>query len=227
MRRTLPFLLSSLLLLTQPVGAQQDVGAIRRAIDDWLQSQLVGLPGEVSHEIGTIGNTRLTPCSRFDIGRPPGAPAWGRGHVTVRCLETPGWRINVPVHIRVKADYYVAARPISQGQAITAEDLTTQIGDLADLPARIVTDGNLAIGKMAGVTIPAGTPLRTDMLRAMTVIRQGQTVKVVSRGNGFEVTNEGRAMSNAAEGQLAQVRMAGGQIVSGIAKAGGTIEINF
>jgi flagella basal body P-ring formation protein FlgA len=61
----------------------------------------------------------------------------------------------------------------------------------------------------------------------MIVIRQGQSVKVISRGNGFEVTNEGRAMSNAAEGQLAQVRMAGGQVVSGIARPGGAIEINF
>lgn len=218
------------IFLSNPVAAlaQQDSAPVRQAIGHWLNDQLKGLPGEASYEIGSLAaGNQLAPCTRFDIGRPPGASAWGRGHVTVRCLDAPAWRINVPVHIRVKADYYVAARPIAQGQAITADDLATQLGDLSALPARIVTDGSLAIGKMAAVSIPAGSPLRTDMLRAMTVIRQGQSVRVISRGSGFEVTNEGRALGNAAEGQLAQIKMAGGQVVSGIARAGGIIEINF
>jgi flagella basal body P-ring formation protein FlgA len=50
---------------------------------------------------------------------------------------------------------------------------------------------------------------------------------VVSRGSSFAVTAEGRALNNAAEGQLAQVRMASGQTVSGIARADGSVEISF
>ena len=208
-------------------AAQQDTSAIRRAIDNWLQSKMIDLPGEVSHDIGSIGSTQLAPCSRFDISRPPGAAAWGRGHVTVRCLDTASWRINVPVHIRVKADYYVVARPIAQGQTITADDLAVQIGDLADLPARIVTDASQAVGKTAGTTLQPGAPLRSDLLRAAIAIRQGQSVKVISRGNGFEIANEGRAMNNVPVGQVAQIRMPGGQIVSGVAKANGTVEVSF
>ena len=62
---------------------------------------------------------------------------------------------------------------------------------------------------------------------APLVIRQGQSVRVVSRGSSFAVTAEGRALNNAAEGQLAQVRMASGQTVSGIARADGSVEISF
>ena len=36
-----------------------------------------------------------------------------------------------------------------------------------------------------------------------------------------------RAMTNANEGQMAQARTAAGQVVSGIAKAGGILEINY
>lgn len=208
--------------------AQQDPLPVRRAIDDWLKTQLKGLPGDISHEIGMPATvSQLAPCSRFDVTRPPSAQGWGRGHVVVRCLDAAGWRITVPIHVRIKSDYLIAARPITQGQTISADDLAFQTGDLSELPARIVTDDRLALGKMAAVTIAAGSPLRTDMLKAMAVIRQGQTVKVVSRGNGFEVTNEGRALNNAAEGQLAQIKMANGQILSGMAKSGGSVEVTF
>jgi flagella basal body P-ring formation protein FlgA len=95
------------------------------------------------------------------------------------------------------------------------------------LPANILTDPGLAVGKVASASIPAGRLLRADMLKALTTVRQGQTVKVVSRGPGFAVANEGKALNNAVEGQVIQVRLADGQVVSGIAKAGGTVEINF
>ena len=75
--------------------------------------------------------------------------------------------------------------------------------------------------------IPAGRPLRPEMLRQPMAVLSGQTVKVVGTGTGFQVTNEGRAMGNAAVGQVAQVRLNSGQVVSGIVRADGAIEIRF
>jgi len=95
------------------------------------------------------------------------------------------------------------------------------------LPANILTEPSLAIGKAATATIPAGRPLRADMLKAQTVIRQGQTVRVLSQGPGFAVANEGRALTNAVDGQVTQVRLGNGQVVSGIARPGGSIEISY
>lgn len=208
--------------------AQQDPAPVRQAIETWLKIQSQGLPGQVSHEIGLIdpGN-QLLPCKSFDVSRPSAARLWGKTNVLVRCLDAAGWRIYVPVHVRVKADYLISARPIPQGQVVTADDLATQLGDLSELPPNILTDISLAVGKTAGSSIPAGRPLRADMLKAPMAIRQGQTVRVLSRGPGFAVANEGRALNNAVDGQVAQVRLGNGQVVSGIAKTGGTVEIGF
>lgn len=215
-------------LLPPLVQAQQDPASVRKAIDAWLRGQTQGLPGEVSIEIGGLdAGNQLAPCRSFEVSRPPGARAWGRTHVLVRCLEQAGWRIYVPVHVRIKAGYLVAARPLAQGQTVSESDLATQIGDLSDLPGNILTDSTQAIGKTAAAAIPAGQPLRADMLRAMTVVRQGQTVRIVSRGQGFAVTNEGRALGNAVVGQVAQVRLGNGQVVSGIAQADGTVEVSY
>ena len=226
MRSVMRFLF--LFLLSASLQAQQDPAPVKKAIEGWLKVQTKGLPGQISWEIGGLdpGN-QLAPCTNFDISRPAGARPWGRTNVVVRCLGEANWRVHVPVHVRVKTDYLISARPVAQGQAVVAEDLATELGDLSELPASILTNPQMAIGKVAASSIPAGRPLRADMLRAQTVVRQGQTVKVVSRGPGFAVANEGRALVNAQEGQVTQVRLNSGQMVSGVAKADGSVEVGY
>lgn len=231
MRLGVPAFASFVLLLGIPATdllARQDPAPVRAAIDAFLQAQVLGLPGEVSYTIGRLDpDNRLRPCAAFEVGMPAGAKAWGRTSVAVRCQEARGWAIFVPVHIRVVTDYLVTAMPLAQGQTVTAGDLARQRGDLSDLPAGILTDEREALGRTASMSIVAGRPLRGDMLRQPVVIQQNQTVKVISRGPGFQVTNEGKALSNGLDGQIIRVRLANGQVVSGIARAGGIVEMGF
>jgi flagella basal body P-ring formation protein FlgA len=67
--------------------------------------------------------------------------------------------------------------------------------------------------------------LRSDQLIAPWVVQQGQSVKMQSSGPGFSVSSEGKALNNAAAGQLVQVRTNSGQTVSGIARPGGIVEV--
>lgn len=208
--------------------AQQDPAPVKKAIESWLASQTKGLPGQVSYEIrGLDPGNQLVPCTSFEVSRPAGGPPWGRINVNVRCLGEAGWRLYIPVHIRVRAEYLVSARPIPQGKVVGADDLTTQLGDLSELPVNILVEPAVAIGKLASTTIPLGRPLRADMLKTQNAVQQGQTVKVISRGPGFAVTNEGQALNSAHEGQVTKVRLTGGQVVSGIAKAGGHVEVGY
>jgi len=218
----------SLALPALTAHAQQNPAPVKKAIESWLKIQTKGLPGQVSWDIGGLdpGN-QLAPCGQFDISRPAGARPWGRTNLVVRCLGEAGWRVYVPVHVRVKADYLISARPIAQGQAVSPDDLATELGDLSELPGNILTDAAAAVGKVAASSIPAGRPLRADMLKSQMVIRQGQTVKVVSRGPGFAVANEGRALANAQQGQVTQVRLGSGQVVSGVAQADGSIAVGY
>ncbi|MBI4995865.1 MAG: flagellar basal body P-ring formation protein FlgA [Rhodocyclales bacterium] len=231
MKLGVPAFAIAVLLLAFPARdalARQDPAAVRSAIDTFLRAQVRGLPGEVNFTIGGLDpKNRLAPCGALEVSMPAGAKAWGRTSVSVRCQEPRGWTIFVPVHIRVVTDYLVTAMPLAQGQAVTASDLARQRGDLSDLPAGILTDEREALGRTATMSVAAGRPLRADMLRPPIVIQQNQTVKVVSRGPGFQVANEGRALTNGLEGQIVQVRLASGQVVSGVARTGGIVEIGF
>ena len=211
-----------------PSWARQDPAPVRQAVEDYLRIQTQGLPAQVSFSVGAIDpNNGLAPCAALEVGQAAGSRLWGRGNVTVRCARPNGWSMFVPIHVRVVADYVITARPLAQGQVLADGDLAAQQGDLTELPAGILTDSRQALGRTAAMSVPAGRPLRADMLRQAFAVKQGQGVKVLYRGQGFEVANEGRALNNAAEGQVAQVRLANGQIISGIARAGGIVDVGF
>lgn len=208
--------------------ARQDLAVIHKAVEQFLRRETQGLPGQVSHAVGAIdARLSLAACPAPEVFLPPGARLWGQSTVSVRCMGASPWQIYVPVTVRVAGTYYAAARALAQGQTISADDLLARQGDLTQLPGGAISDPALAIGRTVAAGIAAGLPLRTDLLRAPLVVQQGQTVQVVSRGRGFSVTSEGRAVTHATLGQVAQVRTATGQTVSGIARADGMVEVSF
>lgn len=217
------------LLLTVPVQPllAADSAAIRLAVDEFLRTQIKSLPGKASYSIGTIDADRLAGvCEGFDVSMGTGARPWGKTQVVVRCRGGT-WNLWVPVQIRVVAEYLVVARTISAGQKLVDADVRRQSGELSDLPNGVLTDTEQAVGRAAIAALAVGRPLRADMLRLPTVVQAGQSVKIVGTGSGFQVTNEGRALGSAVVGQVTQVRLNSGQILSGVVRADGTVEIRF
>lgn len=228
MQRFFGLILVALALVATSATARQDPASVRKAVEDYLRVQAKGLPGTASYTIGGIdANNNLAPCPALEVGQAPGARPWGRTTVTVRCAVEAGWSMFVPVHIRVVADYVVTGRGLAQGQVVTDSDLAQRSGDLSELPIGVLTDPRQAVGRTTMMPIPAGRPLRADMLKQVAIVQQGQSVKVISRGAGFEVANEGRALNNAVEGQVVQVRLANGQVISGIARGAGQVVVAF
>ena len=218
------FRLALLALLAQPLWAQQS--PLLNAIEDFVRAQTQGLPGKVSFTIAPLdAQTRLAACNAFEPFLPPGRQLWGKTNLGVRCLGPSGWTIYVPVQISVLGNYLVASRQLPGGSLITPTDFVLQQGDLCSLPASVLTDAAQAIGKTLKSTLAAAQPLRGDQLIAPWAVQQGQNVKTVSRGAGFTVSSDGMALNNAAEGQVVQVRTSSGQTVSGIARAGGVVEV--
>lgn len=212
-------------LLASPVFAQQS--PLIGAIEDYLRTQTQGLPGKASFTISPLSaQTRLAPCSAFEPFVPPGRQLWGRTNLGVRCLGPGNWTIYVPVQISVVGNYLVAARNLVVGSVLTPADVTVRQGDLCALPASILTDQAQAIGKTMKNSLAASQPLRSDQLIAPWAVQQGQNVRIVSSGDGFSVSSDGKALNNAAEGQVVQVRTNTGQTVSGIARPGGIVEIS-
>lgn len=226
----LPALLmaASSAMAQQPAPARQDLGAIRQTVEQFLQTQIIGLPGQVSVDVGPIDQRMsLAACPQPQAFLMPGARAWGKTTVGVRCAAPSVWTVYIQAKVSVQAEYVASAVPLAQGQAIEASQLVMVKGDLTTLPAGIATDIGQIVGRSSNASLAAGTPMRIDTLRSKPVVQSGQLVRVVSSGAGFRVSSEARAVGTASEGQMVQVRTAGGQQVSGVAKAGGLVEVAF
>lgn len=221
-----------LLCLSQATAAQtparQTQEALRLSVQQFLQVETAGLPGQVTVNIGPI-DTRmnLAACPAPQAFLAPGSRAWGKTTVGVRCTAPMPWTVYIQANVSVLADYIASALPLAPGQTIEASQLISMKGDLAALPSGIATDMAQVVGRSVQVSLPSGTPMRLDTLRSKPVVQQGQLVRLVSSGAGFRVSAEARAIGNAGEGQLVQVRTPAGQQISGVARAGGVVEVTF
>jgi len=210
-----------------PVGAQrQNLPVLRTVALHYLQTQTAGLPGQVTIKVGQVDpRTSLASCPAPEAFQQPGARAWGKTTVGVRCTAPAPWTVYIQATVNVVADYVAAAVPLAQGQPVDAGQLVMMKGDIAAMPNGIITDMAQAIGRTPTASLPAGTPLRMDTLKSKPVVQQGQTVRLLSKGTNFSVSAEARAINNAGEGQVAQARTQSGTVVSGTARAGGIIEV--
>lgn len=225
-----PLLLLVLLLLPFAAAAEEPVetpATLKKTVEDFLTRQLANQPGATFTLGGVDPRLRLPRCAQTEAFLPAGSRLWGNTTVGVRCEAPSAWTVYLPATVKVMAGAVVSTRPLSQGQVLSATDLTLRSQDLAQLPSGVLTDPADAVGKTLTSPVPAGYPLRADMLRSAMAVFQGQNVKLTAKGPGFTVYSEGKAMGNAAEGQPVQVRTPSGQVVKGIARSGGVVEIPF
>lgn len=227
-------LATALLVLLAPLasaqqaanGGRQNLPALRAVVEQYLETQTAGLPGQVTIKVGQIDpRTSLAACPAPEAFQQPGARAWGKTTVGVRCTAPSPWTVYIQATVHVMADYVAAAVPLAQGQPVDATQLVMMKGDIAAMPNGIITDMAQAIGRTPTASLQAGMPLRLDTLRSRPVVQQGQAVRLVSKGANFSVSAEAKAINNAGEGQVAQARTQSGTVVSGTARAGGIIEV--
>lgn len=225
---TLLALLSPALMAQNNPAPRQDLAELQRIAESFLRNKSIGLPGDVKVTVNPVDARRnLPPCTAPDAFSPNGSRPWGRTTVGIRCTGSATWTIFMTANVQVISEYLVTTSSLGQGQMITERDISRLKGDLAVLPNNVLTDETQAIGRTTTISMNAGTPLRQDALRTQWAVQQGQSVHIVSNGPGFQITVEGHAISNAVEGQSAQVRTPNGQVISGVVRPGGIIEIPY
>lgn len=210
----------------QATEDKQNLQEVREVVKQFLVKEATGLPGVVTVEVGAIDTRlKLANCTMIEPFLPGGTRLWGRVNVGVRCTAPQQWSIFIPSMVKVTGNYYVSAKPIMQGQTLSEADITVNQGDLSSMSTAIVTDPLQAIGHTSTMSLGAGIALRQDSLRLQQVVLQGQTIRLISHGDGFKVSTDGLALNSASEGQLVKVKINSGQVLSGMAKLGGVVEV--
>ncbi len=213
---------------TQAKFVKQDLSVIKQKMEAFLLQQSAGYAGEVKVTAGSIDpNLKLAACFSPEVFLPPGSRAWGNTNLGIQCHAPQKWKIYAQANISIKAPYLVAAHPLSQGHVVTQQDLAFAEGDLTQLPAGVFTDASQIIGQTVRSPLMAGSVFRQNMLKQALAVQQGQTVLLTTAGVGFTINAEGKALKNASLGQIVPVKVSSGQVVSGVARADGKVEVSF
>ncbi len=192
-------------------------------IESFIQGKFSGEPVQVKVRVRTPP-AQWPACELPQLSLPPNARIAGNVSISARCGQE---RRFIQTQVQVFGRYLVSARGISAGSRLTAADLTLKEGRLDTLPPRALTEAGKALGAVSLRNISPGQPLTLAMLRRAWIIKAGQSVQVNAQGEGFNISGAGKAMNNAAAEDSVRVRMASGQIVSGVVGDDGAIRITL
>ena len=151
--------------------------------------------------------------------------AWGKIFLSLNCEEGRPWVRPVSVYVAVKGRYLVTNQALRKGQALSAADLQWAEGDLTKMGDALLEDPEQIKNMELLRPLQAGTPLRLNDLKPITVIKSGDQIRVTLLGKGFAIDTMGQAMSEAALGGSVKVRISDGKIVQGTAVSQGAVEV--
>ena len=164
---------------------------------------------------------RLAQCSQ-----PLRAVASGPKTAQVRCDDTPGWRLYVPVRVRRVADVVVLGTPAASGVPISANQLVVQRRDIGDAAGATFSDPAALVGRIPNHALAPGVvPTEADLAIGRPLHR-GDPVMLVSRTGGVEVRMPGRALGPArAGGMVAVENMSSHRVLRGRVAEEGVVEL--
>jgi len=163
---------------------------------------------------------RMPPC-------PHALQATALSAVNVEVSCPAGWRLFVPVRVQRVQPVLVLTAAVAPGQPIPATALAVETRDAARLGAAPLTDPAEAIGHTLRLGGRPGQVLRrSDLLRA-AVVKRGEPVALVAGGAGFEVRMAGRALADAAAGEVVRVEnLSSRRVLSGVVAAPGEVRVS-
>lgn len=201
----------------------------------WLNDALVKLPLAAKSPLRMVlvmgeldPRLRLAPCTRVEPYLPVGVRLWGKARIGLRCLEGPTqWNIFLPITVHAYGPAWVVKGNISAGAVLSEDDAMEAEVDWAESPSPIVSKSSQWVGAMATTALLTGQTLRQMSIKPAQVFQAGATVRVVAQGPGFTITSDGQAMSVGVVGQLTQVKMENGRILSGVVLDSRTVRLSL
>ncbi len=212
-------------LLTVNVHGETNNELLKSVVIDHVRQQYLNASQSPSVKVFPVNLTKHPECLEMEAFTPNGATLLGKSYVGVKCLNPVAWQVLVSVDVSVQGSYLITARPLQKGEVLMVNDLLAQVGNVSKLPVGYVSDVTNAIGKTLKISLAPGILLRKEMLLSPVLIKQGDVVKVLSEGNGFVASAEGRALGSAEVEGVVMVRMSNGQILRAKAKTSGVVEI--
>lgn len=216
------------------VASEQAMRAWVQQSQRWIEAQLAtaqqpvqGLRPEVL--IGQLDSRlQLAPCTRVEPYLPTGTRLWGRTRIGLRCVQGPvTWNVFLPITVRAWGPAWTVTQPVSAGTRLTQNDLELTEMDWAQSVVPVLSNQADWLGLEATRHLVPGQILRQGMVRPPQVFTAGTQIRVLIRGQGFQLVATGSALSHGHLGQNARIRMPNRQVLTGTVVDAETVEMTL
>lgn len=182
-----------------PAGAELDAGRLDSRL------QLAACPGALAARSASDSGSAIS--------------------VEVRC-DALGWKLFVPVSVRVQVPVLVANRALMRGESPSAADVRIEQRERGTLgPAWIGAVEQLR-GRVLARPLAAGSLIVPAALVTAKVVQRGQSVTLIGRSGGFQVRARGKALADGAPGDRVRVEnLSSRRIVEGEVLGDGSVAV--
>ncbi len=147
--------------------------------------------------------------------------------VGVRCTS-PSWTIYVPVRVTAVREIVVAARSMTRGETLGADDVRSERREVSGLNSGYITDAAALLGRPLTHSVAAGATLTGADVSVPAAVRRGQQVVLVGRVSGIEVRAQGKALGDAGLDQRVSVEsLSSKRIIEGTVRSADTVEVGL
>lgn len=203
-----------------PALTARIIEVTRAAMGDTGEARTEVIPGRLDERL------QLAPCQQIDAYLPPGTAPWGRTRVGLRCVGGPvAWNVYLPVTVKVWRKAVVSTAALAAGTELSATDLQVAEVDVASSRSPVLTDTARLPGRRLVHAVGAGMVVHADNLRVRQWFAAGDKVTLVYKGEGFEASTDGQALNSGMEGQTVRVRVASGQVITGLPTGENRVEV--
>ena len=170
-----------------------------RFLDVAVQLKKLGFSVEI---VLPAGNTS------YEVVSPQEWEGWGRGALALIVRIDERVVKNIPLNVEVEAltDVVVVTRAMERGMVVEKGDVALLKRDMAMVPAKTCRNLDEVLGKRVRVGMRGNSPVRSDYLERIPVVKSGQLVTIVAENDKFRITTTGRAKGNGAEGEMVSVQ---------------------
>jgi flagella basal body P-ring formation protein FlgA len=120
----------------------------------------------------------------------------------------------------------VLVRPLRNGEVITASDIDWLEVEVNSSGKDAILSADDLIGRTPRQTITAGQPVRPHQVLAPVVVARGSLVTMVYDYNGLQIRSQGKALADAAQGEIVRVANVGSsRTVEAVVVAQGVVRV--
>jgi len=147
----------------------------------------------------------LRKCSNFDFSLPTELPKGGRISLRVTCTSPDYWATYAVGKINAYAPIAVAAKAISKGSVVRANDIRFVRQNLSLLSQGFYTQPEEIIGLSARRHIANNAPITPQMMLPADLINKGESIIIEAKKGALVVRTQGLALENGHQGQQIRV----------------------